>query len=69
MDALISFGVLGVLLVIGAWAVRRAEAYRNGADVRRESLESLVSLCGSDQLTADERRNLKPVIESQMQRL
>lgn len=66
MSAICSFGMLGVLVVCGAWIVQRAKRFADGVDERRASLESLSGLCESGEFTAAERRAVKEAIESRL---
>jgi hypothetical protein len=68
VETLLSFAVLGLLLVVGAVAVSRAKRYLDGSDVRRESLESLTGLANANGLTAGERKAVASLIEARMQR-
>jgi len=69
VEAILSFAMLGILLVASAAVVNRAKRYIDGSDIRRESLESLTGLANSDSLTADERKAVATLVEFQMQRL
>ena len=69
METIVSFAMLGLLVVAGIAAVNRAKRYLDGSDVRRESMESLVGLAGADGLTADERKSVASLVEFRMQRL
>lgn len=69
MEAISSFVTLALLLVAGTAAVNRARRYLDGADVRRESLETLTGLANADGLTAGERKAVASIVEFRMQRL
>lgn len=68
METILTFAILGLLLVAGAAAIDRARRYWLGDDVR-DSLESLTGLCAADGLTADERKAVASVVEFRLQRL
>jgi hypothetical protein len=69
MEAILSFTVLGLLIVAGAAAVNRAKRYFDGSDVRRESLESLTGLANADGLTAGERKTVALIVEMRAQQI
>jgi hypothetical protein len=68
VEAILSFAVLGLLVVAGAAAVNRAKRYLDGSDLRRETLASLTGLANADGLTAGERKAVASLIEDRMQR-
>jgi len=69
VEAILSFAVLGLLIVVGSTAVNRVRRYFDGSDARRESLESLTGLANADGLTAGERKAVASMVELRMQRL
>lgn len=67
METILTFVVLGLLVIVGCVAVSHAKRY--SAFSRRESLESLACLCDSDGLQPDEAKRVKAAIEMRMQGL
>lgn len=67
MESVASFTVLGLLVVIGAYAADRARRYwLDSGD--RDSLESLTGLATADGLNADERKTVALLVESHLHR-
>ena len=69
MDAILSFVVLSLLTIGGAWAVNRAKQFRDGVDDRRQTLESLAGMCQSGVMNLDESRAVKVAIESRLRQV
>lgn len=67
METILTFVVLGLLVIVGCIAVSHAKRYP--AFSRRESLESLAGLCDSAGMNQDEAKRVKAAIEMRMQGL
>lgn len=68
MEAIASFAMLALFILAGSRAAVLAKRYFDGADLRRESLETLTGLCASHGLTPDERRAVTSVVEGRLNR-